>query len=304
MWLDLKIFGFRALWSPYFFTYILVIGLVYFLITGPYRHKFGGREKTSMSQNVYFYSGLLLLYIIKGSPVDLLSHIMLSAHMTQLAIYFLVFPIFIIKGIPVWIWEKIIDRSFVSRIFTFITNPILALVSFNLLFSIYHMPVIFNFSKSSQFVHSSISLVILFTAFMMWLVVIAPLRKYDRVPPLVKMGYIFANAALITPACVLIIFASNPLFEAYSSEGAWIQAMSLCVPGNILQGLVPSLSGAEMFSPMSTMEDQQLGGIIMQTLITIIYGTMLGRIFFNWFNKESHEIDEIPETSYEVNIEK
>src|SRR5690625_2602327 len=108
MWLDLQIFGFRALWSPYFFTYILLIGLAYFLITGPYRSKFGKHEKTTTKQKLFFYSGLLLLYIVKGSPVDLLSHIMLSAHMTQLAIYFLVFPIFMIKGIPVWLWKKII----------------------------------------------------------------------------------------------------------------------------------------------------------------------------------------------------
>lgn len=301
MWLDLQIFGFRALWSPYFFTYLLAIGFVYFLITGPYRHKFGEQEKTSGQQKTYFYGGLLLLYIVKGSPVDLLSHIMLSAHMTQLAIYFLIFPIFIIKGIPVWIWKRVIELPVIKHLFRFFSNPIIALISFNLLFSIYHMPVVFNFSKSSQFVHSSISIIILFSAFMMWWVVLSPIKKYDKVPPLVKMGYIFANAALITPACVLIIFASTPLFASYSSEGAWIQAMSLCVPGDVLQGLVPDLSGAEMFSPMSTMEDQQLGGIIMQTLITIIYGTMLGRVFFNWYNKESHEIDPIPATSYEVN---
>lgn len=298
MWLDLQIFGFRALWSPYFLTYILIIGLVYILITGPLRYKFGEQEKTPTKQKVYFFTGLLLLYIVKGSPVDLLSHIMLSAHMAQLAVYFLVFPIFIIKGIPVWIWKKVIELPVVKHIFKFLTNPIIALVTFNLLFSIYHMPIIFNFSKSSQFVHSSISVIILITAFMMWWNVISPIKEYDKLPPLVKMGYIFGNAALITPACALIIFASNPLFAAYSSDGAWIQAMSLCVPGDVLQGLIPDLSGAEMFSPMSTMEDQQLGGITMQTLITIIYGAMLGRVFFNWYNKESHEIDPIPTTSF------
>ena len=301
MWLDLQIFGFRALWSPYFLTYILALAFVYILITGPYRHKFGNHGKPTVKQQTYFYTGLLLLYIVKGSPVDLLSHIMLSAHMTQLAIYFLVFPIFIIKGIPVWIWKKVIELPIIKPCLKVFTNPIIALVLFNLLFSVYHMPTIFNFSKSSQLVHSSISMIILFSAFMMWWVVIAPIKEYDKVPPLVKMGYIFGNAALITPACVLIIFATTPLFAAYTSDGAWIQAMSLCVPGDVLQGLVPDLSGAEMFSPMSTMEDQQLGGIVMQTLITIIYGTMLGRVFFNWYNKESHEIDPIPNTSYDIN---
>src|SRR5690625_3691726 len=219
---------------------------------------------------------------------------MLLAHMTQLDVYFLVFPIFIIKGVPVWIWRKVINAPIIKPIYKFFSNPIIALISFNLLFSIYHMPVIFNFSKSSQFVHSSISIIILFTAFMMWWMVLAPIKEHDKLPALVKMGYIFANAALITPACVLIIFASDPLFSAYSSEGSWIQAMSLCVPRDVLNGLASSISGPEMFSPLSMADDQQLGGITMQTVSTIIYGTMIGVVFFQWFKPSEDPIDPLP----------
>src|SRR5690625_673617 len=102
MWLDLQIFGFRGLWRPYFLLFIVGLALLYFLITGPLRFKFGISHRHSLKQQTYFYAGLLLLYIVKGAPIDLLAHIMLSAHMMQLAIYYLVFPIFILKGIPVW----------------------------------------------------------------------------------------------------------------------------------------------------------------------------------------------------------
>lgn len=299
MWLDLQIFGFRALWSPYFMTFIICLAILYFLITGPLRHKFGGDERPTISQQVFFYLGLVLLYIIKGSPIDLLSHIMLTAHMAQVAMFFLVFPIFILKGIPTWIWRKVVEHPLVEPGFSFFSHPIIALVSFNLLFSIYHMPAIFDFSKTSQVTHSSISIIILFAAFMMWWNVIAPLEDKDRVPPLVKIGYIFGDAALITPACVLIIFASEPLFASYTSEGAWLQAMSLCVPGDVLQGLEleGEISGAEMFSPLSMMDDQQLGGIIMQIVSTIVYSIMIGRVFFGWFNKEVNIIDPLPSSS-------
>lgn len=295
MWLDIQIFGFRALWSPYFILFILAVALVYYLITGRFRHKLGGGEKVTGKQQTFFYSSLVVLYLVKGSPIDLLSHIMLSAHMAQLAILFLVFPIFFIKGIPVWIWEKVIEAPIIKPLFTLFSKPLIALVLFNLLFSIYHMPAVFDFSKSSQLAHTLITIVIILAAMMMWWTVIGPIRRYDRVIPLLKIGYIFAGAALITPACVLIIFASTPLFSAYSSDGAWIQAMSLCVPGDVLDGLAPEISGAEMFSPMSTMDDQQLGGIIMQTLSTIIYATMIGRVFFGWFASASHTIDPLPD---------
>lgn len=294
MWLELQIFGFRALWSPYFLLFVLGLALVYFLITGPYRHKFGGEDKPSKKQQIFFYIALLLLYAVKGSPIDLLTHIMLSTHMMQMAIYYLVFPILIIKGIPKWLWEKVVFRPVIKPALSFLSKPLISLLLFNTLFSLYHLPDIFNFAKSSQIAHSSISIIILIAAFIVWWPVLTPVKEFDRMPPLGKIFYIFANGVLITPACVLIIFADVPVYATYSQDGAWMQALSLCVPSDVLQGLTYAISGPEMFSPMSTLEDQQLGGIIMKLSQEITYGVILARIFFSWFNRESLRIDPLP----------
>lgn len=296
MWLELQIFGFRALWSPYFLVYVLLLGLAYYLITGPYRHRFGGDEKPTGKQQLFFYTALLLLYLIKGAPIDLLSHIMLSAHMVQMAMFYLVFPIFIIKGIPLWIWRKVVNAPVIKPALQLLTKPLISLLLFNSLFSLYHIPAIFDFSKSSPIAHTSISLIILVAAFIVWWPLLAPLKEYDTMSPLLKLGYIVANGVLITPACVLIIFAPDPLFAAYSQNGAWMQAMALCVPSDVLTGISSSISGPELFSPMSAEEDQQLGGIIMKIMQEIVYGILLGRVFFSWFNKESRSIDPLPST--------
>lgn len=301
MWLNLQIFGFRALWSPYYLLFILGLALIYFLITGPYRHKFGGEGegKPSGKQQFFFYGGLVLLYAVKGAPVDLLSHIMLSAHMIQMALYYIVFPIFIIKGIPVWLWRKIVDRPVVKPVLKFFSFPLISLLLFNTLFSLYHLPVIFDFSKSSQVAHSSISVIILVAAFIVWWPILSPLKEFDRIPPLGKIFYIFANGVLITPACVLIIFADTPVYAAYTQDGAWLQALALCVPTGVLQGLTSSISGPEMFSPMTTLEDQQLGGIIMKVMQEITYGIILAKVFFQWFSPKSLQVDPLPANPYE-----
>ncbi len=117
--------------------------------------------------------------------------------------------------------------------------------------------------------------------------------------PLLKIGYIFANSVLITPACALIIFAPEPLYATYTQGGAWMQAMSLCVPGNVLQGLAPGLTGPEMFTPISTLEDQQLGGIIMKIMQEFTYGAILAVVIFSWFRGESNKIDPLPPTTAE-----
>src|SRR5699024_3634630 len=101
-----------------------------------------------------------------------------------MAIYYLVFPILVIKGIPAWIWERFVNLTGVRPALKLLTNPIIALLLFNGLFSIYHIPVIFDFSKSSQIAHASIGLVILVTAFIIWWPIMSPLKEFNTMRPI------------------------------------------------------------------------------------------------------------------------
>jgi len=293
MWLQLQIFGFRALWSPYYLTFLLLIALAYFLITGPLRHKFGGggQPKPTAKQQTFFYLGLALIYAVKGAPIDLLSHIMMTAHMTQMAIFLLIAPLLIMKGIPKWIWEKVVEWPVVKQILAVFTKPVVSLLFFNGLFSVYHIPAVFDFSKGSLVAHSATSIILFIAAFLMWFSLLPPLKQYERLTPLPKILYIFLNGLLITPACVLIIFAGEPLYAAYTSEGSWMQALALCVPGDVLTGISTTLSGPEVFSPLSALHDQQFGGIIMKGIQEIMYGIVMAKVFFGWFSKDNLKVD-------------
>lgn len=303
MWLDLQIFGFRALWSPYFLSFVIILAVLYFLFTGPLRKIFGDVERPKVRQQVSMYTGLLLLYIVKGSPVDLLSHIMMSAHMTQMAILYLVFPVLVIRGLPVWVWEWFVELPIINSIMRFVTLPLISLGMFSSLFAMYHIPLVFDFSKSSQFAHTGITLLLLVLAFIMWWPIITPLKKYDTLNPLLKMAYLVGNIFMVSIACALIIFAKVPLYDAYSASGAWIQSLSLCVPMDILDGIATTtqLTGAEMFSPLSAVDDQQLGGIIMMFLQQGIFVIILAWIFFGWFSGKNLEVDPLPEEAKEWN---
>ncbi|WP_163536693.1 cytochrome c oxidase assembly factor CtaG [Gracilibacillus sp. YIM 98692] len=289
MWQDIQIFGFRALWSPYYMIFILCLGLAYYFL---FVHR-TDNKKASSQQILYLYGGLLLLYIIKGSPIDLMSHIMFTAHMIQMAIYYLIFPILIIKGIPSWAWEKVFQLSLLRLL----TKPLIALILFNGLFSFYHIPLIFDFAKANEYAHAVITSTILIAAFFMWWPIFTPIKKLETLTPLLKIGYIIANGILITPACALIIFSLDSLYQTYTANGGWIQALALCVPSDVLSGL--ALSGPEMFSPLGLTEDQQLGGIVMKITQEIIYGCLLARIFFPWFRSGADKVDPLPSATYQ-----
>ncbi|WP_307894263.1 cytochrome c oxidase assembly factor CtaG [Bacillus swezeyi] len=288
---SLEIFGFRALWSPYFLGAVLfIIGLYFFLIK-----RFGSEgERASRKEISLFLSAMILLYVSKGSPLDLLGHILFSAHMAQMAILYLMVPPLIILGVPAWLWKKLIFRPIVKPLFRFFTKPLIAIIVFNGLFSMYHIPLVFDFVKTDAVYHAVITVLIFIAGFFMWWPLIHRIEELPQMNGLLKMGYIMADGILLTPACALIMFSNTALYSTYSDPSAWVEAMKLCVPLDMLSGM--SLTGPEMFSSMPVLEDQQLGAIVMKIIQEIVYGTFLAIIFFSWAKKErakdEEELDE------------
>ena len=96
--MPISIFGFQALWSPYLIGILVFLTVVYFLVTVTWRKDFKVSEPLKKSEAVSFLLGMIVLYSVKGSPIDLLGHIMFTMHMTQMALLLLL--------VPISIWNK------------------------------------------------------------------------------------------------------------------------------------------------------------------------------------------------------
>ncbi|WP_053366074.1 cytochrome c oxidase assembly factor CtaG [Bacillus sp. FJAT-27245] len=291
--LSLDIFGFKALWSPYFFISIAVLTMAYFLVAVKFRGRFAGSEPLTARQAAYFTTAMVLIYAIKGSPLDLMGHIMFWAHMIQMACLFLIVPPLLIMGIPPWIWRTVLGSPGFNKIFSFLTKPMIALIVFNGMFSLYHVPFVFDAVKQSLLLHAGYTGTLFFLAIIMWWPIVAELPEYQTLSGLKKIAYIFADGILLTPACALIIFTNSPLYATFSNPALWAKSMELCVSPTLLAGL--DLSGPEMFSSMTLVEDQRLGGVIMKIIQEVVYAVFLGKVFFEWYRKEQSGIDPEPE---------
>ncbi|WP_040758286.1 cytochrome c oxidase assembly factor CtaG [Sporosarcina newyorkensis] len=292
--MPLSIFGFRALWSPYFLLAIALGIVLYYLITIKWRERFEGSEPVTKRQISYFLASMVLLYIVKGSPMDLIGHILFSVHMAQMALLLLVVAPFFIIGIPNWIWERLLTIAIFNKIFMLLTRPIISLLLFTLMFSMYHYPLILDQVKLSLPLHTVFTVTLFISAIFLWWPVVNTVKGQPQLHGLKKIGYVILSALLITPACSLIIFVDVPVYETYSSGEAWLKAMALCVPSSTLAGLSNiGLSGPELFTDMPTLYDQQLGGILMKVIQEIIYIVVIGRIFMNWAKYEKENADEI-----------
>lgn len=291
--MPLSIFGFQALWSPYFILVIVFLTVVYFLTTMKWRKAFKTSEPLKKSEAISFVLAMVSLYIIKGSPIDLMAHIMFTYHMVQMAFLLLFIPLLIIKGVPWWIWKVVVEVPLVKKFFNVLTKPVIAALVFTGLFSFYHLPVILDFIKMNEILHGAYTFILFLSAILMYWPLVNTVPGQAELKGLYKVGYIIANAVLITPACGLIIFADNPMYATYTEGEAWLKAMELCVPIETLAGL--SLTGPQLFTNMTSIEDQQLGGVLMKIIQEIIFGVLLASVFMKWYRSEQKNPDEITE---------
>jgi putative membrane protein len=284
--LGLENFGFRAVWSPGILLTFVLIAVIYVWIAGTASRQFGG-SPASFAQKTMFLSGLILLYLSQGGPLNLLAHMMFSVHMLVMSITFLVVPPLLIMGLPKWIWERWTQLKLV-RSLRLISHPLITVLLFNMLFSFYHIPMIHDYVMTHYSVHIIYYIMMFCAAMLMFWPILSPVPVTYGMSELKKMGYIFLNGVLLTPACGLIIFADHVLYATFNDPNIWAVAMAYCVPGGSA-AILQNFSGPEVFQIFTPKDDQQLGGVIMKLIQEAIYGGILAYIFYQWYRKENPE---------------
>lgn len=289
---SVSIFGFFANWSPFFFVALIFVSVVFFLTVTVWRHEIKNNRPMTKSEIITFILAMILLYIFKGSPIDLLSHIVFSFHMLQMAVLYLLIIPMLYFAVPSYLIDYITALPVIKPVFDIISRPIVSIILFNGLFSIYHLPVVLDYLKQSATLHSLFTLLLSVTAFAMWYSVFNRSTERRQLTGLQKLLFVFMIGVLLTPSCGLIIFAQAPMYATYTDPKAWLGAMSLCVPSGTLDSVMAAtnISGPQYFTNMSPLDDQQTGGVIMKVLQEIFFAFMLFYIFMNW--KRSEGIDE------------
>ncbi|TVY10227.1 cytochrome c oxidase assembly protein [Paenibacillus cremeus] len=271
---------FAQLWSPGFLLIMLVIGILYTFTVGRWRHQFANSEPVSFKQQLSFWIGLALWYAAEGSPIAFYGqHYMFSVHMFQQSILYLMMPPFLLVGTPGWLLRSVLKGSVIKFVVRMLTNPLLALFFFNFVFSMYHIPMVMDWLMDHTTALAVYKAIFLFAAFQMWFLVFCPLPEYNTLSELKKMGYIFLNGILLTPACALIIFANQPMYAMYNTV-------------------------SDQFLLLPMLDDQQLGGVIMKIIQEIVYGFALGYSFYRWYRMErkQEEEEDLAEEAFHAQI--
>ncbi|NHN28228.1 cytochrome c oxidase assembly protein [Paenibacillus agricola] len=259
--------SFSDLWSPGVFVIAILIAVLYFYKLRKYESQVNNTGSIPMRQKTCFIAGLGVFYLAQGSPLNFLSHhYLFSAHMMQQSLILFVMPPLILFGLPAGLIKGMLDVPWMKKILPIALHPILAVVVFNSLLSFYHFPFIYDWLMSDRaMVFGTLyHFILILSAFQMWWVIICPLPELDRLSELLKSTYIVINGLLLYPACALIIFANDLIYKTYAHA-------------------------PQITELLNSMEDQQLGGVIMKIMQEGVFAVLLAILFKRWYRRENVE---------------
>lgn len=258
---SLSMYSFNEMWHPGMIVILVAISLLYFLLVGPWRGRFQDSSPVSASHKFYFIIALVLYYGAYGSPWNVFGDYLFSVHMISMSVAYLCVPPLILLGIPSWFWKPILSMPKTKKLVQFFTNPIFAIVLFNMSFSIVHIPLIFNAVMGTTGTMLLVHYYLLLTGFLMWWPMISTFPELNKLTELKKFIYMCADGMLITPACALLFLSGHLVFEPYFN--------------------VPQIA-----SFLSPLDDQQSAGVFMKAIQEITYGTAIGIVVYQWATKE------------------
>lgn len=216
-----------------------------------------------------FAAGWLVVALALLSPLDALSDLAFSAHMTQHELLMLVAAPLWVLGRPLlpalWALEpaqrerlgRWWARSAAARLFEWLSGPFVALVVHGLLVWVWHVPALFDAALAHEWVHAVQHLTFFGSAALFWWVVIH--GRYGRVGYGISVLFVFATALHTSILGALLSVARRVWYPAQSSR-----------------------AGALGLSPL---EDQSLAGIIMWVPSGFIFAALGLGLFAAWLGE-------------------
>ena len=215
---------------------ILVAVVVGWHETGLYRLAKRSRPERTRQRRIrslWFYAGLLVLLLAVESPIDYWADSYFMVHMVQHLLLMFAAPSLVVAGAPGQPLlaalpgrsAKAVTRSVLAdgwsrplrSLWWFLTEPVVAVVLFNLVMVVWHIPAAFDLAENNQVVHIWLMHSSFFLAgVLFWLQFIPSPPFRSRMPLLGRAAALLAtNVVMIFIAMSLSIFATHSVYAPY-----------------------------------------------------------------------------------------
>lgn len=256
-WAEWKLYpSFLIGWLLFFGAYLLAVG--------PLRRHFAGSAPVRGWRIASFSLGMALMLVgLQGPLHELSDYFLFSAHMVQHLLVMVVMPPFLLAGTPGWLLRPAVRIRPLGALARWLTYPLVAFGLVNVIFLAWHFPAPYDLMMRDHDVHVVMHLMIMTIGVIMWWPVMSPLPELPRIAPPLQMVYLFVLGVPMMIAAAMITFSDTALYQWYVE--------------------------APRIGPLSAIDDQRLGGVIMWVPGGLTLWISITFVYFRWTNREERE---------------
>jgi len=245
---------------------LVMLEAAYLLAIGPLRHRFVYPDvvRPDRSRAWLFSLGVFVIFVAEATPIHELSEqFLFSIHMTQhLLLVILAIPLMML-GTPAWLIRPLYHHPLVGPLLRWGTRPLIALVLFNGTLAAWHLPQLYDWTLWNHNAHILEHITFMGTAVLMWWPILSPLPELPRLTYPLQILYLFVQSLPPGILAALLTFSDRVMYPTY--------------------GTAPRISW------LDPVADQQLGGLIMKLVGTLMLWLLATVIFFIWANRDERD---------------
>src|SRR5258706_6391572 len=197
------------------------------------------------------------MFAYANGPVhDLSDDYPFSAHMVQHLLLTLAVPPLLLAGVPGWMLRPLLSKPAIAPGVRFFTRAPICFVVFTLVIALGLLPPFYNAAMANHNLHILEHLMFIGAAVLMWWPLMSQLPEFPRLAYPGQMLYSFLMSIPMSIVAVYIAMAYHVLYPSSS-----------CRPPRL---------------PLSPLEDQLLGALIMWIPGGIIFIIIMTVVFFKW----------------------
>jgi putative membrane protein len=227
-------------------------------------------ERASRARGAAFFAALgILLLALNGPLHDLSERDLFSAHMVQHLLLMLAVPPLLLAGLPTFMLDAVLAPLVRRRATAFtvrvLTRPVPALGLYAIALVAWHLPAPYDRALGSHAWHVIEHGTLMLTAILAWWPVVSASALLPALPYGGRILYLFAFGLPMTSVAAMITGAEQVLYKGYVA--------------------------APRITPLSVLDDQRLGGLLMWVPAGLIPLLAFTAVLFRWAAAEADDVD-------------
>jgi cytochrome c oxidase assembly factor CtaG len=243
-------------WSPPVFLTVMVCltGMIY--VRGWVAIRRTRPTQFTASRLLAFLTGLMVLWLAIGSPMDGFADRLVSAHMVEhLLLMSFVPPLLLLgypqvpllRGLPRWMAARILGPLLRMKALVtlgrFLVTPIVAWLLMNLIFLGWHVPAAYDFALENEGWHDFEHICFLSSSIVFWWPLIGPQPASIRYHGWHLLPYLVGADVVNTALSAFLAFCGQPVYSYYTEHpnGFGIAPLPDQVTGAVIMWVIGSL---------------------------------------------------------------